>query len=117
MKSNEHRKNERHAHPTLGIDVITRSNGHAFGNVMERDSACDDHTSNPEFAFGRMLFQVLIVMIDMAQFIDVVMGLWMQAARSVRHLALRAFIDQPIQEEYHRHAHKDRNAYDKDCPI
>lgn len=40
---------------------------------MERDSACDDHTSNPEFAFGRMLFQVLIVMIDMAQFIDVVM--------------------------------------------
>ena len=73
MKSNEHRKNERHAHPTLGIDVIT--NGHAFGNVMERDSACDDHTSNPEFAFGRMLFQVLIVMIDMAQFINVVMGL------------------------------------------
>ena len=64
-----------------------------------------------------MLFQVLIVMINMAQLIDVVMGLWMQAARSVRHLALSAFIDQPIQEEYHRHAHKDRNAYNKDCPI
>ena len=84
---------------------------------MERDGACDDHTSNPKFAFGRMLFQMLIVMIDMAQLIDVVMGLWMQAARSVRHLALSAFIDQPIQEEYHRHAHEDCDAHDKDRPL
>ena len=44
---------------------------HALRDVMERDGACDHHTRDPEFATRRILFQVLVVMIDMTQFVDV----------------------------------------------
>ena len=106
MQADEHG----HDHAGAPHEVVghgeARADGHALGDIVQRDGAGHDDAGHEQRQPGVVVALVHVQVVGVHQFVDVVMGLGMMLIGGVRHLLAGFAVDEVVQQVHHGHAQR-----------